>query len=136
MPHKFNAARRHKFEKKRYRVTNWASYSESLRRRGDLTVWFDADALDLWVAPRRLARGGQPKYSDLAITVCLTLGVVFKQPLRQTQGLMRSLAKLMELDIPVPISRPCRDEAGACAFPQSPEPEGTSQSIWWWTALS
>ena len=102
MPHKFNAAWRHKFEKKRYRVTNWASYSESLRRRGDLTVWFDADALDLWVAPRRLARGGQPKYSDLAITVCLTLGVVFKQPLRQTQGLMRSLAKLMELDIPVP----------------------------------
>ena len=102
MPHKFNAARRHKFEKKRYRVTNWASYSESLRRRGDLTVWFDADALDLWVAPRRLARGGQPKYSDMAITVCLTLGVVFKQPLRQTQGLMRSLTKLMELDIPVP----------------------------------
>ena len=102
MPHKFNAARRHKFEKKRYRVTNWASYSESLRRRGDLTVWFDADALDLWVAPRRLARGGQPKYSDMAITECLTLGVVFKQPLRQTQGLMRSLTKLMELDIPVP----------------------------------
>ena len=56
MPHKFNAARRHKFEKKRYRVTNWASYSESLRRRGDLTVWFDADALDLWVAPRGLFR--------------------------------------------------------------------------------
>ena len=98
MPHKFNAARRHKFEKKRYRVTNWASYSESLRRRGDLTVWFDADALDLLVAPRRLARGGQPKYSDMAI-------------------------------------RPFRDEAGACAFPQSPEPEGTSRSIWWWTAL-
>lgn len=57
-PYKFNAARRHKFEKKRYRVTNRASYSESLRRQDDLTVWFDADALDLWVAPRRLARGG------------------------------------------------------------------------------
>ena len=38
MPHKFNAARRHKFPKKRYRVTNWAEYTEILRRRGDLTI--------------------------------------------------------------------------------------------------
>ena len=38
MPHKFNAARRHKFPKKRYRVTNWAEYTEILRRRGDLTA--------------------------------------------------------------------------------------------------
>ena len=29
MPHKFNAARRHKFPKKRYRVTNWAEYTPS-----------------------------------------------------------------------------------------------------------
>ena len=35
MPHKFNAARRHKFPKKRYRVTNWAEYTEILWRRGD-----------------------------------------------------------------------------------------------------
>jgi len=77
MPHKFNAASRHKFEKKRYRVTNWASYNESLRQRGDLTVWIDTDALKLWTAPRRISRGGQPKYSDLAITICLTLGMVY-----------------------------------------------------------
>ncbi len=102
MPHKFNAARRHKFAKKRYRVTNWAEYNESLRQRGDLTVWIDTDALKLWAAPRRMSRGGQPKYSDMAITMCLTLGVVYKQPLRQTQGLMRSIVRLMELEISVP----------------------------------
>lgn len=102
MPHKFNAARRHKFTKRRYRVTNWAEYNESLRKRGDLTVWFTAEALDLWAAPRRVSRGGQPRYSEMTITICLTLGVVFKQPLRQTQGLMRSLARLMGLDISVP----------------------------------
>jgi hypothetical protein len=34
MPHKFNDARRHKFEKKRYRVSNWPDYNESLRQRG------------------------------------------------------------------------------------------------------
>ncbi|PHR61335.1 MAG: IS5/IS1182 family transposase [Robiginitomaculum sp.] len=102
MPHKFNSARRYKFEKKRYRVTNWANYNESLRRRGDLTVWIDAEGLKLWTASGRVSRGGQPKYTDLAITICLTLGVVYKQPLRQTQGLMRSLVKLMGLDISVP----------------------------------
>ena len=95
MPHKFNAARRHKFSKKRYRVTNWASYNENLRQQGDLTVWINTDALKLWAAPRRISRGGQPKYSDLAITICLTLSMIYKQPLRQTQGLTRDVAKLM-----------------------------------------
>lgn len=47
-------------------------------------------------------RGGQPKYSDLAITLCLTLRVVYQLPLRQTQGLMRSVARLMGIDIAVP----------------------------------
>jgi hypothetical protein len=41
-------------------------------------------------------------YSDLAIEMCLTLRMVFKQPLRQTQGLMRSISKLMGVDITVP----------------------------------
>jgi len=102
MPHKFNAARRHKFTKRQYRVTNWAKYYESLRRRGDLTIWIADEALGQWLAPRRTTRGGQPKYSAMAITMCLTLGVVYKLPLRQTQGLMRGIAKLMGLVIPVP----------------------------------
>jgi hypothetical protein len=38
----------------------------------------------------------------LAIELCLTLGMVFKQPLRQTEGLMRSIAKLLSVDIAVP----------------------------------
>ncbi len=38
MPYKFNADRRDKIPKQKHRVTNWAEYNESLRRRGDLTV--------------------------------------------------------------------------------------------------
>lgn len=102
MPHKFNAGRRDNIPKQKHRVTNWAEYNEGLRRRGDLTVWISEDALVLWVAPRRTTRGGQPRYSDLAIELCLTLGLVFKQPLRQTQGLMRSIARLLEVEIVVP----------------------------------
>jgi|GEM_PF-1633715 len=59
MPHKFNANRRGKIPKQKYRVSNWASYNESFRRRGDLTVWVSEEALGLWRAPRRATRGGQ-----------------------------------------------------------------------------
>ena len=45
---------------------------------------------------------GQPIYSDLAITTCLTLSMVYKQLLRQTEGFVRSLVKLMGVDIRVP----------------------------------
>ena len=38
MPHKFNATRRDKIPKQKYRVTNWAEYNERLRRRGDC-IW-------------------------------------------------------------------------------------------------
>ena len=102
MPHKFNAARRDKISQQKYRVTNWTEYNESLRQRGDLTVWINDDALARWSAPRRTTRGGHRLYSDLAIELCLTLGVVFKQPLRQTQGLMRSIAKLLGIEITMP----------------------------------
>lgn len=102
MPHKFNADRRDKIPKQRHRVTNWSEYNEVLRRRGDLTFWISEEALALWSAPHRTTRGGQPHYSDLAIEMCLTLGLIFKQPLRQTQSLMRSIATLLGVEIAVP----------------------------------
>lgn len=102
MPHKYNEDRRHEIPKQKFKVTNWAAYNESLRRRGDLTVWISDEALIQWSAPRRKSPGGQPKYSDLAITMCLTLRVVYNQPLRQTQGLMRSIATLTGVEIAIP----------------------------------
>jgi hypothetical protein len=102
MPHRFNANRRAKIPKQKHRVTNWAEYNEGLRRRGDLTVWISDEALGMWSAARRTTRGGQPRYSDLAIELCLTLGMVFKQPLRQTQGFMRSIAGILGVEIAVP----------------------------------
>lgn len=102
MPDKFNADHRDKIPKQKYRVTNWSEYNKSLRQRDDLTVWVSEGVLDLWLAPRRTTRGGQSCYSDLAIEICLTLGMVFKQRLRQTQGLLRSITKLLGIEISVP----------------------------------
>ena len=124
MPH--NVARRDNIPRQKYRVTNWSDYNESLRRRGDLTVWISDAALGLWSAPSRTTRGGQQQYSDLAIELCLTLGVVFKQHLRQTQGLMRSIAKLLGIEIAVPdFSTPSR--RSNCPILQ-PSPRANNQA--------
>lgn len=49
-----------------------------------------------------MAPGGQALYSDLVIEICLTLGMLCKQPLCQTQGLMHSIAKLLGVETMVP----------------------------------
>ncbi|MHA6646394.1 transposase [Mesorhizobium sp. A623] len=102
MPHKFNDARRHMLPRQRHRVTNWTEYNEALRRRGDLTIWFEGGVADLWSASRRKTRGGQALYSDMAIEICLTLRLVFGLPLRQTQGFVRSIAQLTGATIAAP----------------------------------
>ncbi|MEP1611450.1 MAG: hypothetical protein ABJL72_05950 [Roseobacter sp.] len=60
-------------------MTNWSEYKDGLRQCGDLTVRVSQDALDLWSASRRTTRGGQPRYFDLTIEICLTLGDGFKK---------------------------------------------------------
>lgn len=102
MPFKHNAARRHRIGKMKFKVTNWTEYEAGLRRRGSLTLWITPEALSSWQAPKRTTRGGQPLYSDLAIETALTLGVVFGLRLRQTEGLLASVLKLMGLDLTVP----------------------------------
>ena len=80
--------------KTKYRVTNWPAYEASLRKRGDITVWFDEAAVDAW-KPRPSDRpGGQRTYSDLAVVTALTLRLVFHLALRQTEGFVGSPSSL------------------------------------------
>ena len=76
--------------KTKYRVKNWPTYEAALRKRGDITFWFDEDAVDACSAPPNGRPGGQRRYSDLAIVTALTLRVVFHFPLRQTEGFVAS----------------------------------------------
>ena len=76
MPFKAKAACRRHIPKQQHRVTNWAVYDAGLRARGSLTVWFTAEAMEAWKAEPRTGRGGQPRYSSLAITTALTLRAV------------------------------------------------------------
>ncbi|MEH6633627.1 MAG: hypothetical protein V7776_22680 [Halopseudomonas aestusnigri] len=58
MAHKFNANHRDKFTKARYRVKNWAEYNESLRCRGDITIWVSTDIDRTGLAEPRASGGG------------------------------------------------------------------------------
>ena len=93
--------RRH-IPKQKHKVANWAEYDASLRQRGSLTVWFTEAAVAAWHAEPRTTPGGQPHYSDLAITTALTLKAVFRLALRQTEGLIGSIIGLLGLDLSVP----------------------------------
>ena len=65
-------------------------------------MWFTPEAVEAWRAEPRTGRGGQPAYSALAIATALTLRAVFRLALRQTEGLIGSVLRLLGLDLPVP----------------------------------
>jgi len=88
VPFKANAESRHHIPKQRHRVTNSAAYDAALRLRGSLAVWFIDAAIAAWKAEPRTTRGGQSRYSALAIATALTLRSVFRLALRQTGGLI------------------------------------------------
>ncbi len=102
MPFKLHAHRRHHIPKQKHKVTNWREYDASLRQRGSLTVWFSEEAIATWKAEPRTTRGGQARYSALAIATALTLRAVFRLALRQTEGLIGSIIALLGLDLAVP----------------------------------
>jgi hypothetical protein len=102
LPFKLNQAGRHHIPRQRHKVTNWREYDASLRQRGSLTVWFTDEAIQAWAADPRTTRGGQPWYSPLAILTALTLRALFRLALRQTEGLIGSVIRLLGLDLPVP----------------------------------
>ncbi len=93
-----------KYVKGSYKVTNWPEYEAGLQQRGSLTVWISEVELKGWGPPRHGRRkpGGQTQYSNHAIEIALTVGMVFHIRLRQTEGFLRSLFSLVVLDGRVP----------------------------------
>ena len=88
--------------KTKYRVANWPAYNQALVRRGDVTVWLTSEATAAWTPGRSGRRGGQRRYSDLAIETALTLRLLYHLPLRQAEGFLHALFGMMRLDLSVP----------------------------------
>jgi len=95
-------SRVHPKYKTRYRVRNWRAYERALVQRGDVTLWLSADARNAWRPSPSRQPGGQKRFSDLAITTALTLRLVFRLPLRQAEGFLRSVLSLMDIDLAAP----------------------------------
>ena len=127
VPFKAHAARRHHIPKQRHRVTNWAEYDAALRQRGSLTVWFTEAAIAAWRAEPRTTPGGQPHYSALAILTALTLRAVFRLALRQTEGLIGSILRLLGLELAVPDHSTIGRRAQTLVL--APRPRATSEPL-------
>jgi len=86
-----------------YKITNWRKYNESLVQRGSITFWFSDDVIDQWGHANDESKVGHPfVYSDTAIESLLVLRELFRLPYRQTEGLGRSLIRLMQVDVAIP----------------------------------
>ncbi len=95
-------SRVHPTYKTKYHVANWASYDRALVGRGDITLWVSPEAIATWEPAGVGSRGGQQKYSDVAIAIALTLRLLFHLPLRQTEGVLQSLFGMMDLALAAP----------------------------------
>ena len=104
MPNKYPEKKGWDVPKQKYKVTNWSDYNESLRLRGDISVWLSDDAIENWYQKDRVYDGtGTPKlYTDFAIITCHEIRQVYRLPLRQSQGFINSLFKAKGLPIACP----------------------------------
>ena len=88
--------------KKKYKVTNWKEYEQSLCNRGSLTLWISPYVIKSWKPRTTKRKGRQKRFSDQAIEIILSLRLIFRLPLRQTEGFVTSIFQLMKLKLPVP----------------------------------
>ena len=109
--------------KDKYRVSNWKQYNEYLKQRGNLSIWISEDVTKGWNYEGKRKRGGKKIYSELAIQTCLVIRKVYHLPLRQTQGMMESLVRIMRVPFTIPdYSTLSRRAAGLKIFLAKSEP--------------
>ena len=92
----------HSRPKTLYRVKNWSEYDKAMVQRGSITFWLAEDIEKTWLHTGEKQRGSQFDYSDQAILVMLTVKEVFHLTNRGVEGFVRSLFRMMKIDLPVP----------------------------------
>lgn len=85
-----------------YRVKNWSTYDKALVQRGSITFWMADDFEKTWLYVGEKQRGSQFEYTDQAILVLLTVKEVFHLTNRGVEGFVRSLFRIMKINLPVP----------------------------------
>ncbi len=89
--------------KAKYKITNWSEYNKSLKQRGSLTIWIEEGTLKQAPEHDKKKRGRRYAYNDDLIEMILQLRAVFSLTLRSTEGFVRSILSLMQIeDAPCP----------------------------------
>jgi len=95
-----------KREKTKYKITNWSSYNQSLRKRGMISLYFpggDIKSLFINDTPYVTGDSGQSTtYLTPYIQLLYTLYRLFGWGMRQITGFIEDLWRTKGLDIPVP----------------------------------
>ena len=96
--------------KRTYRLRNWSEYNKALVARGSLTCWVSDDILATWLNVERTGRRGRAAtYTETAMLCMATLAEIYRLPLRATEGLLRSVMRLLRVELSVPsYSTLCR----------------------------
>src|SRR3990172_10450316 len=85
-----------------YRVKNWSEYDKALVERGSITFWMSDDFEKTGMHSGKKQRGSQFDYTDQAILIMLTVKEVFHLTNRGVEGFVRSLFRMMKINLPVP----------------------------------
>ena len=89
--------------KNQYRIRNWSEYNAGLKLRGSLTFWLDEKVVGQWLVKNKTGKkGASQTYSDLAIATFSIFKSIYSLAGRQTEGFLKSLFSLMNLELPVP----------------------------------
>lgn len=111
--------------KKKRKITNWSEYNKNLKKRGSLTVLIEDGIENKWYALKESKAGRPFQYSDYAITILLTLRLVFNMGLRQVEGFGASLLKFSGIKLKVPdytrLSRRATTVLKRCNFHEMKE---------------
>jgi transposase len=96
----FSESRKHS----RFKVNNWSEYNDILRKRGRIDFMIAENLKDGWNADSADNRkpGGQEKYSDKAILMCLQIRCLFGLRLRQTQGFINWIFQMSGIALNCP----------------------------------
>jgi len=99
--------------KDKYKIRDWKRYNKSLEDRGDINIWIPEDMVNRWqysYSKKEIKkRGGSYIYSDLAIIFCVTMRYVYKLPYRANRGYIKSLFRLLKIELAIPsISQLCK----------------------------